>query len=212
MSLDESTMNTGGNWGVVIFFLILFWVFTGGFCGFGNRCGSPENNVAELTALLQNEGSMGRVKNFDLEKQNAQNTTEITNAIHSLQDNLASTILQSNNQLAQQSRLQYDAQIGSQMFDLKLNNLAKQQSYETQLALQQQNYEAKLASKDATIERMTLANQMTAQINALEKQIAHIGCNMLVKPNITGIGAVCPNSGIINGLGITGGMNCSGIS
>ena len=35
-----------------------------------------------------------------------------------------------------------------------------------------------------------------------QKQISTISCNMLKKPDVTGIGAVCPNAGIINGLGI----------
>ena len=67
-------------------------------------------------------------------------------------------------------------------------------------------------AKDATIERMTLAQKMTEQFHALEKQIAEISCNMLVKPNVTGVGAVCPNAGIINGLGISNSLNCCGIA
>ena len=71
------------------------------------------------------------------------------------------------NQLALQSRLQYDAQQGEKMFDLKLNALATQQ-----------NYEAKLAAKDATIERMTLAQKMTDQFNILQSEIAAIRCSL----------------------------------
>ena len=82
------------------------------------------------------------------------------------------------------------------MFDLKLKALADQQSYE-----------AKLAAKDATIERMNLAQQMTAQMSVMEKQIADISNNMLTRPQVTGVGAVCPNAGIINGLGIGSGYN-----
>lgn len=67
-----------------------------------------------------------------------------------------------------------------------------------------------LAAKDATIERMTLAQNMTAQFNALATQVAAIQANMLVKPNVTGVGAVCPNAGIINGLGIGSSLGCNG--
>lgn len=49
-------------------------------------------------------------------------------------------------------------------------------------------------------------NALTAQnrdmYNSLQAQIASINCNMLRKPDVTGIGAVCPNAGIINGLGL----------
>lgn len=41
-----------------------------------------------------------------------------------------------------------------------------------------------------------------AKFNALAASIAEIKCNMLRRPDITGIGAVCPNAGILNGLGI----------
>lgn len=57
---------------------------------------------------------------------------------------------------------------------------------------------------------MTLAQQMSAQMAVMEKQIANISCNMLTKPQITGVGAVCPNAGVINGLGIGSGINGCG--
>lgn len=204
MALDESTnmswgSSSGTNWGIVIFFLVLFWIFTGGGFGGFSRANAMDAG-ADMLRAMQREGSLGCVKQFDLEKQAAQDTAAVLQGIHNMQDNIAAVIQNGNTQLAQQSRLQYDAQIGSQMFDLKLERLSRQQ-----------NYEAKLAAKDATIERMTLANQMGAKIAELEKQIAAIGCNMLTKPQVTGVGAVCPNAGIINGLGITGGLNgCNG--
>ena len=222
MALEEMNNTTcgSGNWGIVIFFLILFWVFTGGFCGnnrFNNGygCNNYQTDATALgmASLLQSEGAMGRVKHFDLERQATENCGAVTTAIHNMQDHIASTISAGNERLAQQSRLQYDAQQGEKMFDLKLNTLAQQNRYETQQALQAQNYEAKLMAKDATIERMTLAQKMTEQFHALEKQIAEISCNMLVKPNVTGVGAVCPNAGILNGLGISNSLsNCCGIA
>ena len=222
MALEEMNNTTcgSGNWGIVIFFLILFWVFTGGFCGnnrFNNSCGynnyPTDATALGMASLLQSEGAMGRVKHFDLERQATENCGAVTTAIHNMQDHIASAISAGNERLAQQSRLQYDAQQGEKMFDLKLNTLAQQNRYETQQALQAQNYEAKLMAKDATIERMTLAQKMTDQFHALEKQIAEISCNMLVKPNVTGVGAVCPNAGIINGLGISNSLsNCCGIA
>lgn len=193
-------MNTMGmNWGIVIFFLILFFIFAGGGNWF-NR-GNSQPNGADLMTILQSEGAMGRVKSFDLQRQNDANTAELYKAMRNSQDATLAAVQNSTNQLAQQSRLQYDAQQGEKLFDLKLKALADQQSYE-----------AKLAAKDATIERMTLAQQMSAQMAVMEKQIANISCNMLTKPQITGVGAVCPNAGIINGLGIGSSINGCGTS
>lgn len=191
-------MNTMGmNWGIVIFFLILFFIFAGGGNWF-NR-GNSQPNGADLMTMLQSEGAMGRVKNFDLQRQNDANTAELYKVMRNSQDATLAAVQTSTNQLAQQSRLQYDTQQGEKLFDLKLKALADQQSYE-----------AKLAAKDATIERMTLAQQMSAQMAVMEKQIANITCNMLTKPQVTGVGAVCPNAGIINGLGIGSGINGCG--
>lgn len=53
-------------------------------------------------------------------------------------------------------------------------------------------------------QNMMLQNQIysDAKFNALSSQLASIQCKMLVKPEVTGVGAVCPNAGILNGLGI----------
>lgn len=196
--MANEEMNTMGmNWGIVIFFLILFFIFAGGGNWF-NR-GNSQPNGADLMTMLQSEGAMGRVKNFDLQRQNDANTAELYKVMRNSQDATLAAVQNSTNQLAQQSRLQYDAQQGEKLFDLKLKALADQQSYE-----------AKLAAKDATIECMTLAQQMSAQMAVMEKQIANISCNMLTKPQVTGVGAVCPNAGIINGLGIGSGINGCG--
>lgn len=182
--MASEEMNTMGmNWGIVIFFLILFFIFAGGGNWF-NR-GNNQPNGADLMTMLQ--------------RQNDANTAELYKVMRNSQDATLAAVQNSTNQLAQQSRLQYDAQQGEKLFDLKLKALADQQSYE-----------AKLAAKDATIERMTLAQQMSAQMAVMEKQIANISCNMLTKPQITGVGAVCPNAGVINGLGIGSGINGCG--
>lgn len=47
-----------------------------------------------------------------------------------------------------------------------------------------------------------------AKFGVVEAQLASIACRMLPKPEVTGIGAVCPNAGIINGLGINGTNSC----
>lgn len=62
---------------------------------------------------------------------------------------------------------------------------------------------------DAQRENLTLTNQLFVkdQIAPITAQLTSIQSNMLVRPNVTGVGAVCPNAGIINGLGL-GGCGC----
>lgn len=61
-------------------------------------------------------------------------------------------------------------------------------------------------------QNMMLQNQIysDAKFNALAASIADIKCNMLRRPDVTGIGAVCPNAGILNGLGINSFSNGCG--
>lgn len=55
-----------------------------------------------------------------------------------------------------------------------------------------------------------------ARFGALEKQLATIQCNMLRRPDVTGIGVSCPSAAILNGLGINSlngwnnGCGCNG--
>ena len=66
---------------------------------------------------------------------------------------------------------------------------------------------------------MMLQNQLysDAKFNELQSQLSSISCNMLRRPDITGIGAVCPNAGVLNGLGINSfqngcGCGCGGLN
>lgn len=93
--------------------------------------------------------------------------------------------------LSAQMRAQWDAQQGEKIFDLKINALAMQN--EANL---------KLMQKDATIERMTLAANLDAKFNALAAALGNISCNMLRKPDVTGVGVCSPNQAILNGLGL----------
>ena len=93
--------------------------------------------------------------------------------------------------LGAQLRAQWDAAQGEKIFDLKINALAMQN--ESNL---------KLMQKDATIERMTLAANLDAKLNALAAAIGNINCQMLKKPEVTGVGVCCPPQAILNGLGV----------
>lgn len=68
-------------------------------------------------------------------------------------------------------------------------------------------------------ENMMLQNQLFVkdQLAPITAQLSSIQCNMLRKPDVTGVGAVCPNAGIINGLGINSlnglnGCGCNGLA
>ena len=63
---------------------------------------------------------------------------------------------------------------------------------------------------DAHRENLVLSNQLFVkdQLAPITAQLNSIQNNMLVRPKVTGVGCVCPNSGIINGLGI--GSGCTG--
>lgn len=69
---------------------------------------------------------------------------------------------------------------------------------------------------EALRKNLVLENQLynDRKFGEIDKQLAAISCQMLKRPDVTGVGAVCPNSAIINGLGINGlngcGCGCSG--
>ena len=59
---------------------------------------------------------------------------------------------------------------------------------------------AELARENSELRNKLFVKDQLEPINAT---LASIQCNMLRRPDVTGIGAVCPNAGIINGLGLT---------
>jgi hypothetical protein len=178
MSDNEMMGGFGGYGFLVTIILVLIILFGGGggclgnLFGRGNNCG----------------GGYGEAQ--AIEKQNIITAAETNYRV--IDENRRSTDL-----ISAQLRNQYDAAQGEKLFDLKLNALAMQQSYET-----------KLIAKDATIERMTLAQQMGGRFDALAEQIAEIRCNMLGKPPVYGVGTSC--NGIITPGFTNGGCGCGG--
>lgn len=65
---------------------------------------------------------------------------------------------------------------------------------------------------DAHRENLVLTNQLFVkeQLAPITAQLNSIQSNMLVKPSLAGVSAVCPSSAVINGLGINslGGCGC----
>ena len=60
-------------------------------------------------------------------------------------------------------------------------------------------------------ENMELRNQlfMKDQLAPITAQIASIQCNMLRRPDITGVGVACPSAAILNGLGVNSLPHCN---
>lgn len=61
-------------------------------------------------------------------------------------------------------------------------------------------------------ENMELRNQlfMKDQLAPITAQIASIQCNMLRRPDVTGVGVACPSAAILNGLGVNSLPHCNG--
>lgn len=185
--MDTKEMGTF-SWGWVIFIILILWFFSGG-NGFGFGWGNRGAAGFLAGEALANNGC-NRVSNCEVEKQNLITAAETNFRI--IEENRKST-----DAISAQLRAQYDAEQGEKIFDLKINNLAQQNAYNLALS-----------EKNATIERMTLANSLNAKFDTLSNQISKIQCEMLTKPVVTGIGAVCPNAGIINGLGLNSLNTC----
>lgn len=93
--------------------------------------------------------------------------------------------------ISSQLRAQWDAAQGEKIFDLKINALAAQN--EANL---------KLMQKDATIERMTLANSLNTRFNQLDAAMAEMNCQMLKRAPAYGVSVTCPSAATLNGFGI----------
>lgn len=70
--------------------------------------------------------------------------------------------------------------------------------------------------KNAELQRqvMELKNQLFVkdQLAPITATLSNIQCNMLRRPDVTGIGVACPSSAILNGLGVNSLSNCNGCS
>jgi hypothetical protein len=63
---------------------------------------------------------------------------------------------------------------------------------------------------DLSRENMELRNQlfMKDQLAPITATLASIQCNMLRRPDVTGVGVACPNAAILNGLGVNSLNSC----
>jgi hypothetical protein len=70
--------------------------------------------------------------------------------------------------------------------------------------------------KNAELSRqiMELKNQLFVkdQLAPITATLSNIQCNMLRRPDVTGIGVACPSAAILNGLGVNSLNNCNNCS
>ena len=66
----------------------------------------------------------------------------------------------------------------------------------------------KVAERDMIISE--LKNQLFTkdQLAPITAQLSSIQCNMLRRPDVTGVGVACPSAAILNGLGVNSVNNC----
>ena len=73
-----------------------------------------------------------------------------------------------------------------------------------------QDLRDKLSESQMKIAELTNQLFVKDQLAPITASISDIRCNMLVRPNVTGVGVSCPSQAILNGLGINGynGYSC----
>lgn len=129
----------------------------------------------------RNWGGCGGASPCEVEKQNIITAAETNYRV--IDENRRSTDM-----ISAQLRAQWDANQGEKIFDLKMNNLAQQNAYNLALS-----------EKNATIERMTLANSLNQRFDALQAQISELSCNVPKRPPYFAQGYVACGQTIPNG-------------
>lgn len=173
---------SGMSWLGVLFFVVILLVLIGG--GIGNGLGFGNRNGCNF------EGGCNRVSNCQVEKSEIINSAKTQYLVEQQSSDTRTAIRDSRDAVMGQASRIYEAQQSEKIFDLKMENQAlKGQIYSD------------------------------AKFNALEKQIsdcccginqrfASIECNMLTKPNLSGIASTC-NGQIVPAI-LRGCNTCNG--
>lgn len=186
--MDKESYSWGGIGFLALFFLIIiaFWGRGGNGFGWGNNCGNGFVPFGDGIGFgASSYGFQNYRATCDSEK------AEIINSARTqyLVEQQAAATRDVVNATANATQTKIDFYAYQDLRD-KLS--------ETQRALMEANN--KLFVKD-----------QLAPVNAT---LASIQCNMLRRPDVTGVGAVCPNAAILNGLGINSlngcGCGCNG--
>lgn len=181
----EETRSGISSWGLVIVIFLLFVFMRQGFGGgfFGNGFGGFNGGWTPWGNLAGDFGFQNYRATCDAEKTEMQNFSDIQHQI-------------STTSAATQASIYADGNATRAMIN------------------EQTIQDLRDRLNDAQRDNLMLTNQLFVKdsIAPITAQLTAIQNNMLVRPNVTGVGAVCPNAGIINGLGISsGGCGCGGL-
>lgn len=186
MTDEMYTGNGIGLFGYIILFVIIVWVFGGAFggCGFGGGWG---NYRGFANGFATGVGVDGYALGFEdykaiCEGQKA-NITQTATTQYLIEQQAAST---------------------RDVVNAQANMLATKIDF-----YEYQGLRDKLSERDREV--MELKNQIFVkdQLAPITTQLSSIQCNMLRRPDITGIGVSCPSAAILNGLGIDGLSKCN---
>lgn len=185
--MDKESYSWGGIGFLALFFLIIiaFWGRGGNGFGWGNNCGNGFVPFGDGIGFgASSYGFQNYRATCDAEKSEIINTARTQYLVEQQAANTRELVSATAN--ATQAKIDFYAY---------------------------QDLRDRLSEEQRKV--LTLENQLFVkdQLAPLTASIADIRCNMLTRPNITGIGAVCPNAGVLNGLGVNslnafGGCGC----
>lgn len=161
--MEES--KSGMTWLGVLFFVVILLVLLGG--GIGNGWGiGTRNNCAP-------EGGCPRVSNCEVEKSEIINSARTQYLVEQQSSDTRTAVRDSRDAVMAQASRIYEAQQSEKIFDLKMENQA----------LRGQIY------SDAKFTALT--QQVSDCCCAFNRRLDSIECNMLTKPNLSGVASTC---------------------
>lgn len=174
--MDKESYSWGGIGFLALFFLIIiaFWGRGGNGFGWGNGCGNGFGPLGDGIGFgASSYGFQNYKATCDAEKAEIINTATTQYRVE--QQAAATRELVTSTANATQAKIDFYAY---------------------------QDLRDKLSESQR--ENMMLQNKLFVkdQLAPITAQLSSIECKMLRRPDVTGIGAVCPNAAILNGLGI----------
>lgn len=187
--MDKEGYSWAGIGFLAIFFLIIISVWNRGGCGNGwgfggNGCGAPAFGLDGAGFGASSYGFQNYKATVDAEKAEIVNTAR-TQYLTEQQAAATRELVQATAN-ATQTKIDFYAY---------------------------QGLRDAVAERDREISELKNMLFVKDQLAPVTAQLSSIQCNMLRRPDVTGVGAVCPNAGIINGLGINSSTcGCAGLA
>lgn len=173
--MDNKEMGGTFSWGWVIFIILILWFFVGGSgYGFGNR-----GIAGEATSCGCN-----RVSNCEVEKSEIINSARTQYLIEQQASLTRATDTANSNMLATKIDFYAYQDLRDKLDKAEMNNFYLQNKLDTERV------------------NSELKSKMASDNSELNRRLDSIQCSMLKRPDVTGVGAVCPSQAIINGMGI----------